>query len=94
MTIKREINGQTVEIELTSHETYEAYLEKQNEFDKQDIEDVFYGFDDEELEDMYGLTREQLIEKTPELAAEMRRNIDKYDMTWQEARDAAIAEKL
>lgn len=94
MIIKREINGQTVEIELTSHETYEAYLEKQNEFDQQDIEDVFYGFDDEELEDMYGLTRAQLIEKTPELAAEMRRNIDKYDMAWQEARDAAIAEKL
>lgn len=94
MIIKREINGQTVEIELTSHETYEAYLEKQNEFDQQDIEDVFYGFDDEELENMYGLTRAQLIEKTPELAAEMRRNIDKYDMTWQEARDAAIAEKL
>ena len=94
MIIKREINGHTVEIELTRQETYEAYLEKQNEFDQQDIKDVFYGFDDEELEDMYGLTRAQLIEKTPELAAEMRRNIDKYDMAWQEARDAAIAEKL
>lgn len=94
MTITREINGQTIEIELTSQELYEAYLEKQNEFDRQDIEDVFNGFDDDELEDMYGMTRAQLEEKIPELAHEMRRNIDKYDMSWQAARDEAIAEKL
>ncbi len=94
MTITREINGQTIEIELTSDELYEAYLEKQNQFDCEDIEDVFNGFDDDELEDMYGMTRAQLAEKIPELAHEMRRNIYKYDMSWQAARDAAIAEKL
>lgn len=94
MTITRGFNGQTIEIELTSQELYEAYLEKQNEFDRQDIEDVFDGFDDNELEDMYGMTRAQLAEKIPELAHEMRRNIDKYDMSWQAARDEAIAEKL
>ena len=94
MTIKREINSQTIEIELTSQELYEAYLEKENEFDRQDIEDVFNSLDDDELEDMYGLTREQITEKIPELAHEMRRNINKYDMSWQAARDVAIAEKL
>lgn len=92
MKITRGFNGQTIEIELTSQELYEAYLEKQNEFDRQDIEDVFNGFDDDELEDMYGMTRAQLEEKIPEFAHEMRRNIDKYDMSWQGARDATIAE--
>lgn len=92
MKIKREINGNMVEIELTRGELYEAYLEKQNDFDRQDIEDVFYSFDDDELEDMYGMTRAEIEEKIPEIAHEMRRNIDKYDMQWQYARDAAIEE--
>lgn len=94
MKITRCFYDKLVEIELTSQEIYEAYLEKQNEFDRQDVENVFDAYNDDELEDFYGLTREQIAEKIPEIAHEMRRNIDKYDMSWQAARDAAIAEKL
>lgn len=94
MVIKREIGGETVEIELTERELYEAYIEKQAKYDIEDVECAFTCFEDDELEDMYGMTRVEIEEKIPEIAREMRRNIDKYDMNWQDARDAAIAEIL
>lgn len=94
MIIKREINGSAVEIELTDFELYNAYMVKQHMFDICDVEDAFNAFDDSELKDMYGLTFEEIKPKIPVIADEMRRNIDKYDMGWQEARDEAIREIL
>ena len=47
MTIKRVINGSSVEIELDDRELYEAYLEKQAKFDEDDVRDVFNGFSDD-----------------------------------------------
>lgn len=94
MTIRRVINDSSVEIELDDRELYEAYLEKQAKFDEDDIRDVFYGFSDDELEEMYGRTRQEIEKKIPDIASEMRRNIDRYDMQWQYARDVAIEELL
>lgn len=94
MIIKRTIGDSVVMITLTDDEMYSAYQEKQHQFDICDIEDAFNGFSDDELLNMYGRTRFQIEEKFDAIACEMRRNIDKYDMHWQEARDAAIAEIL
>ena len=94
MKIMREINGKMVEIKLTGNELYAAYVEQERIYDEADVVAWFDSFDDDELEDMYGMTWDQIEEKVPDIASEMRRNIDKYDMKWQDARDAAVAEKL
>ena len=93
MTIKREIGGQFAEIELTSHELYQAYIEQEHIFDKNDVENYFED-EDPDFETEYGCSRAEAMEKLDEIAYEMRRNIDKYDMNWYDAREAAIAEKL
>lgn len=94
MKIKRFVNGKEQEFELTADELYEAFREQEHKFDLCDVDDVFNGFDDDELLDMYGRTRDEIKEKYEDIAYEMRRNIDKYEMSWQYARDAAIAEIL
>lgn len=94
MKIKRLVNGKEQEFELTTDELYAAYREQEFKFDRNDIEDYFAAFDDVEIEEMYSMTRKKLEEKFDDMACEMRRNIDKYDMQWQYARDAAIAEIL
>ena len=94
MKIKRFVNGKEQEFELTTDELYAAYREQEFKFDRNDIEDYFAAFDDVEIEEMYSMTRKKLEEKFDDMACEMRRNIDKYDMQWQYARDAAIAEIL
>lgn len=94
MKIKRTILGEEEEFELTPDELYMAYREQEHKFDLSDVEDVFNGFDDDELVDMYGRTRDEIKERYEDIAYEMRRNIDKYEMSWQYARDAAIAEIL
>lgn len=94
MKITREFNGKKIEIELTAQELLNAYYEQQNNFDCQDVEDWFNEFSDDELKDMYGMTSEELSAVIPEIAEVMRRKIEKYDMNWYDARDAAIAEKL
>lgn len=94
MTIVREIGGTSVKITLTDDELYCAYKEKEHMLDICDVQDVFTSRDDEELMEAYGMTRSEIANKYDEIATEMRKNIDKYDMRWQEARDAAIADVL
>ena len=40
------------------------------------------------------MTRAEIGTKISDIARQMRRNIDKYDMLWQYARDEAISEIL
>lgn len=40
------------------------------------------------------MTRAEIGKKISDIARQMRRNIDKYDMLWQYARDEAISEIL
>ena len=41
MTIKREVNGQMMEFELTDNEMYTAFCEQEREFTKEDIRSYF-----------------------------------------------------
>lgn len=93
MKITREINGQIVEIELTSEEVRAAYLEKEREQDIQDVKTLLESLDPEEFYEKHQISlnwaydNDALVEK---IADEMRRCIDKYDMHWDKARDDAL----
>lgn len=80
MRIKRTVSGKEYEFELTSDEMFTAFLEQQ---DLNDIEDIKIAFDYEP-----NLMPSQEIIK--EMASEMRRNMDKYDMEFWYARSDAI----
>ena len=87
MKIRRSINGENMEIELTQAEMWSAYEEQQHKFDISDIDAVFdyeeYGFSEAEADG--------IIE---EMACRMRRYIDKYDCDLAYARDEAISDIL
>lgn len=100
MKIQREINGQTVEFELTSEELYSAHLEQEHKNDIQDITDALENYRPDGAEDFYQeyevpfdkvYGNEDLIS---EIAHEKRRNMDKHDMRWDTARDEALSEIL
>lgn len=90
MKIKRFVNGKEQEFELTSDELYAAFSEQEFKFDRADVADYFSAFDNEYIEEEYGMTAKEVESKFNEIAYEMRRNIDKYDMEWTFARDEAI----
>lgn len=90
MKILREVNGKWYEFELTSDEMYNAYLEKEYQFDRQDIEDVFDGMDEEDVVLSYGLRKAVIESLYEDMAEAKRQNMDKYDMDWVAARDCAI----
>lgn len=90
MKIKREVNGVPMEFELTDDELWSAFQEKERQFDRQDIEDAVCGLEDEDIDDLYGVSREVLESLFDQMAYEKRRNQDKYDMSWEFARDEAI----
>lgn len=87
MKIRRSINGENMEIELTQAEMWSAYEEQQHKFDMSDIDCVFdykeYGFSEAEAEHVIA-----------EMAYRMRRYIDKYDCDFAYARDEAISDVL
>ena len=86
--------GQEVEIELTPEELREAYEEKQFEYDRQDIADMFVGLNDDQCKEEHGIVRVQAEAMYDEMAKEMRINITKYDMHWDTARDEAIRDVI
>lgn len=90
MTVTREINGSTVEIQLTDHELYLAFEEQQHTYDCYDCEDLIDGLSEEEVQECYGVSPGQFKALVDEMATEKRRNMDKYDMSWDYARDEAV----
>lgn len=78
------------EIELTPNELFQAYEEQEHAFDKGDVESELDCFDDDYLIENYGMTREQIDVFIDEMAYRMRRYMDKYDMSFEYARDEAI----
>ena len=88
--ITRNVNGVDVSIPLTDTEIYSAYKYQQGIFDEWDIQDMFDGMTDDDIQKTYGIDRAKLWELIPEIAIEMRRNIDKYDMSWEYARPEAV----
>lgn len=77
MTIIRE--GK--EIELTKEELFKAYMEQENVFDIQNIEDNMENYLDESEYDLLK-DNKQFIDDT---ASELKRNQDKYDMDYENA---------
>lgn len=92
MKITREINGQTVEFELTHKEMLAAFFEQQEVFDAQDIEMLVENFSEEDFIEIYGLSPSVVLENVEEIGSRMRKNIDKYDMDWESARDEAVSD--
>lgn len=76
------------EIELTREELFNAYMEQENIFDIQNIEDNMKKYLEESE---YGLLKDnkQFVE---EAASELRRNQDKYDMDYENAIREAFEE--
>lgn len=91
MVIKRQFGSAMKEIELTEAELRRAFYEQQRIFDKTDME-----YHIEEVEDWLldeGFLKENiemLSDHAEELGEEMRRNMDKYDMDWDSAKDEAL----
>lgn len=89
MQIVRVINGIELKITLTDDEIYTAFVHKQHEFDMMDVEDALDWYEDSDLAE-YGVSKKELENAVEDIAYDMRRNIDKYDMTWDYARDEAL----
>ncbi len=98
MKIAREINGQTVEFELTEHELSVAFYEMQNKFDGQDMEDYITESSDAECLDIYGVGQNTMLDNVEEIGRILKKYMDKYDMSFEFARDEALrdwcAEKI
>jgi len=92
MKITREVNGQTVEFELTHNEMMDTFFEQQKAFDAQDIEMLVEDFSEEDFIEIYGLSPSVVLENAEEIGSRMRKNIDKYDMDWETARDEAVSD--
>lgn len=92
MKITREINGQSVEFELTHDEMMRTFLEQQEAFDAQDVKALTENFSEEEFVEMYGLNPSVVLENAKEIGSLMRKYIDKYDMAWVCARDEAVSD--
>lgn len=90
MTIKRIINGNSVEIALTEHELWEAYREQEHEFDKEDVVSMWEDMnEDEELPEM---TEEQ-IETAADCVREwLDANDNISEIRWDIIRDAIMEE--
>lgn len=83
MIIKREINGETVTIELTSEELRLAYDEKEHEYDVEDVQ----NFIDEE----YELEMVHLLESyEDDIAYEKRRLMEEFGYSWHDAVREAV----
>ncbi len=79
------------EIELTSEELFNAYMEQVNVFDIQNIEENMENYLEESEYDLLK-NNNRFIEDT---ANELRRNQDKYDMDYENAiREAFHKTKL
>ena len=76
------------EIELTREELFNAYMEQENIFDIQNIEDNMENYLEESE---YGLLKDNK-EFIEEAASELRRNQDKYDMDFENAIREAFKE--
>ena len=85
MTIKRVIGGREFEIKLSEQELYAAYCEQEREFDVQSCNDYYdcMYWDEDWYDDK--TVRKNIIE---EATMNLRKNIDKYEMSF----DYAIAE--
>ena len=94
MKIAQEINGNTVEIELTEDELYDAYNEQKTLFDKEDVREELVSGRMDTLMDDYGLTMGEADALVDEMVYRVQRNISKYGMTREAALCIGVKEVL
>lgn len=94
MKIKRTIGGKEYEFELTPQELYEAFAEQEFQFDLESVRYYFEDYSDDDLYEEYTMTREELEACFEDIAVELRRNMDKYEMSLEYALPAAVSEVL
>lgn len=94
MTIKRTVNGVEIEFELTDRELYNAFEEQQHIFDRLNMLDYLSDMSDEQLTEDYNITKLEAEKLVDDMAYRMRRYIDKYDCSWDYARDEAFQDIL
>lgn len=99
MKILRNVLGTIVEIKLTTEELYQAYLEQEEAYDIQDVQErlkSYYGREDE-FSEKYGVALDRVSNDKDliySIAVAKRLNIDKYDMNWEAALDEAFDDCL
>ena len=89
MTIKRVINGVEMEITLNSIELWDAYMEKQHEYDLEDIENYLEYYTEDEIMQEYGVTIDKFHSLKEEMACLYRKYRDN-DESWARDRDEAV----
>lgn len=90
MTIKRLINGQKIEIELTHLEVAEAYREMSYDFDVEEMLDELAEYDEDKFAE-YGLTLDDLREEVDTATGYMQNVWDGNDYVWEARWDARNA---
>lgn len=90
MKIKRTIDGREIEIELTEQELFDAFTEQEFIFDLDNVRNYFMDYTDEDFQQEYGISREEAESRFEDVASQLRRNIDKYDMDYEYAISEAI----
>ena len=89
MTIKRVINGMEMEITLNSVELWDAYMEKQHEYDLEDVDNYLEYHDETDIMQEYGVTMDGFDNLKEEMASLYRKYRD-YDESWVRDRDEAV----
>ena len=83
MTITRTVVGlsgpQEMTFELTAQELYRAYQELSKIKDKEDVLNFIEDTEDEDLEALYGCTREEAVANVKEIAAKYRDYVEDGD---------------
>ena len=83
----------TLNIALTSQEVNEAYQEKEFEYDRQDIQNELENREAADEQNICGVPYRFITESMiDEMGSEKRRQMDKYGVSWDYARDEAIKE--
>lgn len=82
----------TLKIELSAQETRETYLEQEFIYDREDIMDELERLaEDEDEPDICGMPFADITDRMiDDMACEKRRQMDKYGVDWDYARDEAI----
>lgn len=99
MKILRNVLGTIAEIELTNEELYQAYLEQEDAYDIQDVQERLESYDgrEDEFSEKYGVTLDRVGNDKDliySIAVAKRLNIDKYEMDWVYALDEAFNDCL
>ena len=93
MKITREVNGETVEFELTTEERVAAYFEQQEQNDRDDM-DLFieeeWADDQEGFKERYGVEYSDAVESLDALGKRLRVHIEGYGTSWEDARYDAL----